>query len=482
MVQRDKGQRKRAGKGTAGPSQAESITGVLLRYETLLLFVFLFFAYNTVSIVTVSGDTVPAQLLPAAILYDHSIFFDGPFITSVFQGLIQTPDIAYAFPEVNGRIVSFFPIVTPVLVTPLYACSFLLSSLLHAPVTPELIAAIAKTSAACIAALSGVLLYLSAKELFSQRTALATTLVYAFATSTWSVSSQALWQHGMVELLLISLIYGSILNDRQPSYLTVAIMGIISGLFVFNRPPDAVLLIPVFVYIAKECRNQIGYYAAGCLAGGAPFFLYNMLIFGNIFGGYIKNAAIFSFGPDAVVGFVSLLVAPNLGLLVFSPVLLFSVYGYLRLSTLTRPKIRNLLAWFGPVILLQILVYSFFSLWMSSTAFSYGQRFLTGFIPVLALYIGVVISEFLEGDRTDITARCGKACFIILVAVSLIIQAIGVFYYPFNPVKTMDRPMIWDTDHMIIVESYTIGVRTISQVVMWNVPPLPPVFILPMHH
>jgi hypothetical protein len=481
MVQRNRAQKK-SGKGAAAPQPQVQAGTILARYDTVILFILLFFAYNTISIVTVSGDTVPAELLPVAILYDHSIFFDGPFINAVFPGVTRSPDIAYAFSSVNGRIASFFPVVTPVLVTPVYALSLFLSMILHVPVTPELAAACAKTAASAIAALSSVLLYLTAKELFPKRTALITTLVYAFATSTWSVGSQALWQHGMVELLLISLIFCIVHNDRQPSLWTVGIMGILSGLFVFNRPPDAVLLIPVFIYIAKECREQVGYYIAGCIAGGLPFLLYNVLLFGNVFGGYIRNTEIFSFGPDAVFGFVSLLVAPNMGLFVFSPILLVSVYGYFLLDTLKRPKIRELLTWFGPVVLLEIIVYSFFGLWISSTAFSYGQRFLTGLIPVLALYTGIVVREFIDSERDDGMARLVQACFVILVVISVIIQAIGVFYYPYNPVKTMDRPMIWDTGHLTIAESFAAGSGTITQLVILNVPPLPPVFQFPIRH
>lgn len=456
----------------------------LVNNDFIILFFLIFFCYNTVSAVTMSGDTIPAALLPLALIHDQSIFFDGPYIQGLFSGTsesLHSPEVAYAFPEVHGHIVSFFPIVTPVLVTPLYGFFSLLCWILKVPVTLSLVGAFAKTSASCIAAASCVLVYLTAKELFSKKTALITTCVYAFATSTYSVSSQALWQHGTVQLLLIFLIYCVVRDTSHNSLWTIVIMGIVSGLFIFNRPPDALLLIPVIIYIFKECRNRAVYYAAGCCIGGLPFLIYNVLIFGNVFGGYIKNTELFRFGPDVILAFVGSLIAPNTGLLVFSPVLVCAIYGYFRLDTLKKPDIRNLLYLFGPVIILDVVVYSIFGLWFSVASFAFGQRFLSGFIPVLALYLGIFIRDIFNADRTDTAIHLMQAGFILLVVVSVFIQLIGVFLYPYNPVKSIDPSLVWDVNQLIIANSYNIGIRDIESITLLNVPPLPPLFRIPIH-
>ena len=238
-----------------------------------------------------------------------------------------------------------------------------------------------------------VFVYLAGKELFPQKIALATALVYAFATSTWSVSSQALWQHGTVELLLILMIYLVIRNERERSRNYIIFLGLLSGLFLFNRPPDAVLLIPIIGYIVWYERQNLPVYAISAAATGLPFLIYNCTIFGNVFGGYKQNLDFFSFGLSSIGNFIGLLVAPNVGLLIFSPVLILSVYGYLKLNSLPDERIRQVLFVFGPVIVLEILVYSFFGLWETSVAYSYGQRFLTGLVPVLALFLGIAMNE-----------------------------------------------------------------------------------------
>lgn len=469
---------------TEGQVLGPRLKKFLVKNDFIILFLIIFFCYNTVSVVTMSGDTIPAALLPLALIDDHSIFFDGPFIQGLFSGTsesLHSPDVAYAFPEVNGHIVSFFPIVTPILVTPLYGFFSLLCWIFNVPVTLSLIGAFAKTSASCIAAASCVLVYLTAKELFSLKTALITTCVYAFATSTYSVSSQALWQHGTVQLLLIFLIYCVVRDTSHNAIWTIVVMGIASGLFMFNRPPDALLLIPVIIYIVKECRNRAVYYAAGCCIGGLPFLIYNVLIFGNVFGGYIKNTELFRFGPDVILAFVGSLIAPNTGMLVFSPILVFAIYGYFRLDTLNKPVIRNLLYLFGLVIILDVVVYSVFGLWFSVASYAFGQRFLSGFIPVLALYLGIVIRDIFNSERKDSAMHLMQAGFILLVVISVFIQLIGVFFYPYNPERSIDSSQVWDVDQLIIVDSYNVGIRDIESISMLNIPPFPPLFKIPIH-
>jgi len=450
-------------------------------YDFIILFLFIFFCYNTVSTITMSGDTIPAAFLPLALIDDHSIFFDGPFIQGLYSNRIHSPDVAYAFPVINGHTVSFFPIVTPLLVTPLYGFFSLLCWILNVPVTFSLVGDFAKTSASCLAAASCVLVYLTGKELFPVKTALITTCVYAFATSTWSVSSQALWQHGTVELLLILMIYLIIRNERDQSRNTIIFLGLLTGLFIFNRPPDAILLLPFIGYVVWYERKNLPVYAISAAATGLPFLVYNLSIFGNVFGGYKQNLDFFAFSLDSIGNFVGLLIAPNVGLLVFSPVLVLSFFGYLKLHTISSLRIRQVLVVFGPAIILEILVYSFFGLWESSVAFSYGQRFLTGFIPVLAIFIGIVVNEYFIARPENSWARAVQISIILLIVLSVIIQAIGVFLYPLYPDRSTSSERTWDWDHSIVIESFWFGFFHIPSITMKNVPPFPPLFRIPIH-
>jgi hypothetical protein len=454
------------------PDLQNHLWDLVQRFDYLVLFILVYLVYNTVSRMTMSGDTNPAAFLPLALILHQTIFFDA------FIGAGLGPNVAYAFPQVNGHFVSLFPIVTPVLVTPVYFVSYLLYTIFSLPFDSAGIMILAKTSATIIAALSCVFVYLAGKELFSKKIALFTALVYAFATSTWSVSSQALWQHGTVELLLILMIWLIIRNERERSRNSIIFLGLLSGLFLFNRPPDAVLLLPVIGYVIWYERQNLPVYVISAAATALPFLVYNFSIFGNVFGGYKQNLVLFSFSIDSIRNFAGLLIAPNVGLLIFSPVLVLSVYGYLKLSSVPSERIRRVLAVFGPVILLEILVYSFFAGWDSSVAYSYGQRFLTGLVPVLAIYTGIALNEFFIADPVPFRTRAIRAFIIILVVSSVIIQAIGVFLYPLYPDRSTSAERTWDWDHSIIFESYGYGISHVDSVTTYSFPPLPPLLSL----
>ncbi len=66
---------------------------------------------------------------------------------------------------------------------------------------------VGKFTAAAFAALSAVLLLLLLQRITTTRWAWCLTLVYALATETWSISSQALWQHGPGELAILGCFY-----------------------------------------------------------------------------------------------------------------------------------------------------------------------------------------------------------------------------------------------------------------------------------
>lgn len=456
----------------SAPELLDRLRNLAMRFDFLILFILIYIVYNTVSRMTMSGDTNPAAFLPLALLLHQTVYFDA------FVGAGLGPNVAYAFPLVNGHYVSLFPIVTPVLITPVYFVSYMLYSVFQIPFDVTSIMILAKTSATIIAALSCVFVYLAGKELFSKKIALLTALVYAFATSTWSVSSQALWQHGTVELLLILMIYLVIKNEQERSRNTIIFMGFLTGLFLFNRPPDAVLLLPIIGYVVWYERQNLLVYAISAAATGLPFLVYNLSIFGNVFGGYSQNLGFFSFGLDSIGNFAGLLVAPNVGLLVFSPVLLMSVFGYLKLHTISSVRIRQVLVVFGPAIVLEILVYSFFGLWESSVAFSYGQRFLTGFVPVLVIFFGISVNEFFIAEPKTFRTRIIQAVIVLLIVSSVIIQAIGVFLYPLYPDRSTSSERPWDWDHNIVIESCQYGISHIDSITIHSFPPLPPLLHL----
>jgi hypothetical protein len=180
-----------------------------------------------------SGDTTPAQIIPLSLLQYGDIFCDH------FISYFNTPDNLYAFVNIHGHYFSYFPIVTPILVTPLYSIPNFLISILQPPDINTIIPLLARFAAAIIAALSVIIVYLNLRALVEKKSALIATVTYAFGTSTWAISSQALWQQGMVELLLALALFVIIRNETKETAWHLVILGIVSGLLAMARPPDA---------------------------------------------------------------------------------------------------------------------------------------------------------------------------------------------------------------------------------------------------
>jgi hypothetical protein len=455
------------------PLLKEKLISCAGRYDFLILGLVLYLAYNVCTgFGWISGDVFPASILPIALLTNHNFYFD--FVASS----LSNPQISYAFPLVNGHYVSFFPIVTPVLATPVYALSYFLSAI-SGVTTPNNMYILAKCAASFLAALAGVLVYLTAKELFCKRIAFLTMFIFAFATSTWSISSQALWQQGTVELLLIGLIYLAIKNENQASVWYVFLMGILSGLFVFNRPPESILLIPVLVYIVWYQRSRIPWYLAGGILAGLPFLYYNNSIFGNVFGGYAENLGLFSLDASFAGHYLGLLFSLNVGLFVYCPVLLLSFAGFYVMYRTKASPVRTLFIAAVPALLLDVLLYSFFSQWDSSSSFCYGLRFLTGLVPVLCLYTGYFLDEWFGSGKARHQGPEKPAVIALvaaLVIVSVSIQFVGTFFYGWSSTanKSMSEDRAWNATDSVIIRSYTEGSPKIAGVFAFTLPPIPP--------
>jgi 4-amino-4-deoxy-L-arabinose transferase-like glycosyltransferase len=99
--------------------------------------------------------------------------------------------------------------------------------------------------------LSALFLYLSLRELCNRRQAIGFTLIYALGTNTWTVSSQALWQHGLSELSL-SMVYALLKARQRELWLLVAGLGV--ALATANRPPNILFALFALAYVWRYHR------------------------------------------------------------------------------------------------------------------------------------------------------------------------------------------------------------------------------------
>ncbi|HEX9986048.1 MAG TPA: hypothetical protein VGF69_22495 [Thermoanaerobaculia bacterium] len=378
-----------------------------------------------------AGDTYPARYLPFAIVKYHTIFLN-PVAKVAAQG--RGDGAFWMLPRPDGRIISLYPVVVPVLVAPLYvpAAAYLQLRGWTGGNLDHLARIMEKLSASLVASLSVSLLYLLLRRRARASIALLLTVAYAFGTTTWAISSQALWQHGMATLLVIGvllLLTGALTAPRAFA------AGLLCGLIAANRPPDAILAAALGLYalFRTSGRQRLLFVAASALPLAAVL-LYNFGVAGNVLGGYglIGKAAFFS--HDLLPGVAGLLFSPTRGLLVFSPFLLF-----LALVGRHMPRGRDerfLTMAMIVAVVLQIMLYAKAD-WRGGL--SWGPRYMTDFLPFL-IWMLVPVACALRG-----VARIG---FHVAVGVAILIEAIGAFCYSPSfdlPIFAADRPGAYDT-------------------------------------
>ena len=174
------------------------------------------------------------------------------------------------------------------------------------------------------------------------------------------------------------------------------------------------------------------------------------------------NILLGSFGgyTGLIVPFMGLLVSPSRGLFVYTPIMLFSILGYLRIFQLTNSRIRNFLFVLGISILALIIVYASFGMWWAG--WSYGPRFLTGMLPALAMFLGLYIKDisFDIKNKRNLLVIC---IFSILLVWSIFAQFVGAFYYPnggwdANPNVDLHPEKVWDWKDTQIMRSFNAGI------------------------
>jgi hypothetical protein len=400
------------------------------RRTSLLIGLVCLLIYNVNGRGITAGDTYPARYLPFAIVQYQTIFLD-PVAKVAAQG--RGNGAFWMLPRPDGHIISLYPIVVPLLVAPLYipAVGYLHRTGWTDGRVDHLARIMEKLSASLLASLSASLLYLLLRRRTRASIALLLTVAYAFGTTTWMISSQALWQHGMGALLVIGALL--LLTGRSTAGRAIA-AGLLCGLIAANRPPDAVLGATLGIYglLWAGRRGRVWFVAASALPLAAVV-LYNFAVAGNVLGGYglIGKAAFFNHA--LLPGVAGLLFSPTRGLLVFSPFLLFLV-----LVGRSLPRSREerfLTVAMIAAVAIQIMVYAKAD-WRGGL--SWGPRYMTDFLPFLMWMLVPVVSA-LRG--------VARISFFVAVAASILIEAIGAFCYfpPIDiPIFAADRPQHYD--------------------------------------
>lgn len=441
---------------------AARAVGFLRRHEAAAIFVLLFAIYLSNCFYYMSStDTIPAILLPFNVLDGHGVYLDN-----FWNYYNQTTNWwgTYYFAESHGHVVSSYPVVVPLLAAPLYLPAYLMTKFLGVPIdmgnhTFFLMAyAMEKLAAGFIAALAGVIFYLLLRELFNRRVSLVDLAIFALGTSTWTIGSQGLWQHGMSELLLCLILLVVLKGLKSPRSWHFAALGALSALLVFNRPTNGLMLIPVAYFVLRSKPKEILAFAIPAAVVALPFLAYGLYFFGSPFGGYSGLGASMALDAMFFYRLAGLLISPSRGLLVYTPIAILALAGAYYVKSISESKLWHFLYLAGLAALGTILAYSTFPVWWGGGC--YGPRFLTDVIPVIVMFVVLFING-VAGWPDDNKKKAALAVIGILIVASVAVQATGAYLYPVygfqwghgQSITVEDQSKLWDWHDTQIGES-----------------------------
>jgi hypothetical protein len=416
------------------------------RGTALGLGVVLFLAYMANGRMIGGVDTVPAQLLPIALIRG-----DGPFLDRFERQVTVDAErhTANFVTRSRGHIVSRYPVAPALLVVPMTWPQVLLLDRIRPGwerIDPDhYVVILAKTSQAILAALLGVMLFLVLRGVGLGRVAVPTALAAGLGSSLWSVGSQAPWQHGAAALMLTTAVW--LLLPRPVSRGRLVLAGLAAGLLVACRSIDVVFAAAITFWVAWQNRRDLAWFLPAPLLIGIALVGYNLYFFGALEGG---QKALEAGHPemhgvegtltgDPLLGGAGTLLSPSRGLLVFTPWIALVVVLLPRVAA--RIKSHSLIVWLLAAVVPYGLLLAKYSCWWGGCSF--GPRFWTDAIPPLAILLGFVLDWAVERSRP---ARIGLGAAI---AFSVGVQLIGVFYYPssWNRAPTEvdhDHQRLWD--------------------------------------
>jgi hypothetical protein len=321
------------------------------------------------------GDSVPAKNLPLSIL-GHGNFYLDQLVTP------GQKTIPYYLRESGGHYVSDYPVGAALMALPFYAPSMVCRVSPSSRIFSEL----EKISAATIVALSALLLYLAAARVTANWMAMLLTLIYAFGTTSFSVSSQALWQHGPAQLALAAAIYCLVRARDDPRWAGYA--GLPLAFEVITRPVDALIAAPLGLYVLSCYRRQIWTFTAAAIAPLLFQLWYNASYFGTPFRIQFFTTPQSTGGQSASgfwntpfwQGLAVVVMSPGRGLLFYSPIFILSFAG---LAIAWRRNGDVLLRYLGVGAILSILIVAKWH--KTSGGESFGPRLLADLAPILAL-------------------------------------------------------------------------------------------------
>jgi hypothetical protein len=422
-------QRRKRKKGPAPRKQADGVVAkpsdgrkplrpAVVAAALFLLCLTCYLANSRTSPTDKSGDTVPNRLLPFSALAFHTLTLD-PFAAELAPG----GDSKWYTRYRRGHLVGLYPIGPAMVAFPIYLPAWAWLSASGRATAADLSAAspgLEKFAASVIAALAVVFVYLTLRRWISARAAFLASVGLGLGTSMWATASQMLWQHGPVALGIAAGVF--FLTDPERSMRSASLAGLAYSLAIASRPTAALFWMAAIAALLLERRplRQRFIRAAWFAAAGIPAVLFssafNVYWYSTPLGGYslAVHALEWRDLPKRAAG---LLLSPNRGLFVFTPIALLGIIGLVR--SFRRIREEPHLPTLAIAATVHFLLISGYLEWVGG--WSFGPRYMVDVLPILALGAGCELPRL---------GRGASVALAIAFVWSALVQWNGAFCYP----------------------------------------------------
>jgi hypothetical protein len=270
-------------------------------------------------------------------------------------------------------------------------------------------------------------------------------IAFGIGTNLWACASQTLWQHDVVAACLMGAL--ALVAAGRLTPLRVGAASLLLGLACAARPwvaPEAGMLVAGLACVSAGASRWWAIVPAS-IVGGVVVGL-NLYWFGHPLGASAffeslhpaLHATPSALSHEPWVGAAGLLVSPNRGLFVFSPVVLFALPG---LVSGLRAGRRSLSWWITLACLVQCAAYACYAPWWGGH--TYGPRYLLDVLPLLVPGAAATFAAIFA-------SRVCRALGVVALAWSIYVAAVGAFIHPFgqwnmHPVNVdLHHERLWD--------------------------------------
>lgn len=370
---------------------------------------FLIYKIGVNSLPLQSEDVLPSVFSGITLIQERTLYLDTYY--SMMTSKYPQPDDGSRTPfylrKIGDHYLSAFPIMNTLLSLPIF--------LIYVPFVNSIswndVYILSHLSGSFILALccSGIFYLFKNLLKTSFKKSILIVMIYSLATINLPLISQALWQHGAVQFFIIlSLIFW--LKDRY--FYTYMFL----GFAILSRPTAAIILLILSIFLIINKKANLKNILNSGLGLSIPviFFLtYNYFFYQDIsnqgYSSQIGNSWLGNF-PESFFG---IWVSPSKGLLIYSPVLIFSLIGFWK--GMKQNQLLKISFW---VILLHTLVLSKWKHWYGG--FGFGYRMISDVLPFFMFPIWFLLENFYNKVIKSVILTSG---------ISFIIQISGLVFF-----------------------------------------------------